>query len=139
MEDGVVILTNHFIAPETEDLDQEPAGASTTLRLDRLIQLATEGHKDSKWGAIDPGGFVDILRDRVNPYTYEVTPAGTFDNDGSIATNGSIYMIVYDPANLWFWVASGAMPVYQEPFVGFSLGELLDLPGYLPVTPKEFD
>lgn len=139
MDDGVVRLTNHFIASETENLDEEPAGESTTLRLDRLIQLTTQGHQDSIWGDIDPLGMVGVLRDRVNPYTEEESPSGTFDNDGSLATNGSIYMIVYDPINLWFWVASGNIPVYGEPFVGFSLGELLGLPGYSPVNPEQFD
>ena len=138
LEDDYVFATNHLVAPETEDLDADPASSSSTLRYDRLAQLIPPDGQDSIYGQIDPESLVGVLRDRVNPYTGEESPPDVFNNDESIATNGAIYQIVYDPANLCFWVAAGAIPVPSQPFVGFSLGELLNLPDAVSCDPTVF-
>jgi hypothetical protein len=136
LEDGVVWGTNHFMAPETEDYDEEPSGDSSTLRFARLEQLLSPDGEDTLYGTVDPVGMASILRDRINPYTGDETLPGVFDNGESIATNGAIYQIVFEPARLFFWVGAGAIPVPSQPFIGFSLGELLQLPDAEPVTPE---
>ncbi len=137
LADGVLFLTNHFVAPEMVDLDADPAGASSLLRFDRLAQLVPRDGPHTLFGTFDPAVAAGVLRDRVDPYTLAEVSAGTFDNDGSIATNGALYAVVFDPEHLWFWAAAGTTPVPEQPLRGFSLGELLRLPGALPVTPAE--
>ena len=139
LQDGVVYTTNHFVAPETEDLDEEPASSSSLLRFDRVEQLIPPDGQDTIYGDIDPQALVGVLRDRINPYTGAESPPDVFNNDESIATNGAIYQIVYDPASLCFWVAAGAIPVPSQPFVGFSLGELLNLPDAVSCEPAVFE
>jgi hypothetical protein len=129
LRDGAVWLTNHFVAPETVDADADPAGPSSVLRFDRLAQLVPRDGSATRFGTFDPRVAAEVLRDRVNPYTGAETPVGTFDNDGSLATNGAMYAIVFSPEDLLFWVAAGALPVPEQPMVGFSLGELLGCPG----------
>jgi len=136
MEEGAVFLTNHFLAPATEDLDADPASQSSLLRYERLSQLAPPGGEDTCHGEIDPLVMVEILRDRVNPYTQQEVPSGVFDNDGSLATNGALYAIVFDPGRYRFWVAAGQTPVPEQPFVGFSLAELLGAPDAPPIDPE---
>jgi len=138
LQDDVVFTTNHFVAPETEDADAEPPSSSSTLRFDRVKQLIPPDGEDTYYGAIEPEILVQVLRDRINPYTGQESGADVFNNDLSIATNGAIYQIVFDPENLWFWVAAGAIPVPQQPFVGFSLGELLNYSDAAPCEPEVF-
>lgn len=135
LEDHVVWLTNHFVAPETIDADVDPAGPSTTLRFDRLAQLVPRGGRDTLFGSFDPAQVARVLRDRIDPYTGAETPAGTFDNDGSLATNGALYAIVFAPEDLVFWAAAGSRPVPEQPLHGFSLGELLGYPGAVAPEP----
>jgi len=52
------------------------------------------------------------------------------DDGNSLATNGALYQVIFDPAGLRFWVAAGALPVPDQPLTGFSLAELLELKGY---------
>ncbi|NLH50849.1 MAG: hypothetical protein GX444_19920 [Myxococcales bacterium] len=139
LSDAVVWGTNHFVAPETRDYDAEPPSSSSTLRFDRVQQLVAPDGADTMWGQLDPAAMVSLLRDRVNPYTGEESSVDEFDNNESIATNGAIYQIVFDPERLCFWVATGAIPVPQQPFVGFSLGELLELPDAEACEPAQFE
>ncbi|MDD5306820.1 MAG: C45 family autoproteolytic acyltransferase/hydrolase [Deltaproteobacteria bacterium] len=125
---GVVFLTNHFTAAETEALDAVPIAPSSALRYERLSQLLAPGGAESLHGSLEPYSAVKILRDRVNPYTHKEVPLGTFDNNGSLATNGALYAIVFDPGALVLWAAAGKKPVPEQPFVGFSLPELLGAP-----------
>ena len=134
-QDDVLWLTNHFVGDTTSGLDAEPAGASSLLRFDRLSQLAAPDGVDTRYGEIEPEVLVEILRDRVNPYTFEESSVDDFDNDSSLATNGAIYQIVFSPEELVFWVAAGAIPVPQQPFVGFSVGELLGMDGAVAAEP----
>jgi hypothetical protein len=135
MADGNVFLTNHFVAQETQNADG-PSSSSSTLRFERLAQLLTPSVPGSRHGAVDRDEAVRIVRDRVNPSTKQESPAGTFDDNGSLATNGALYAMVFEPGALRIWVAAGAVPVPEQPFVGFSLAELLGAKSYPAVTPE---
>jgi hypothetical protein len=67
-----------------------------------------------------------VLRDRLDPWTRLESSADTFDDSNTLATNGALYAIVFDPGHRFFWVAAGTVPIPQQPLVGFSLDELLD-------------
>lgn len=137
--DGLVYVTNHFLAPEAKNADKEPTKEANLLRYDRLEQLLKpQGHADSLYGQLDPAGVIKVMRDRINPWDGTESPLSEFDNGKSLATYGALFQIVFDPKNLFFWVAAGALPVPQQTFVGFSLGELLGLPGAKPVTPASY-
>lgn len=136
MNRGAVWLTNHFVDPSTANLDADPAGSSSLKRFKRLEQLLTPESGYSVHGTLNPQEIVKILRDRIDPDTMIESPLGTLDDDSSLATNGAIYAIIFDPGSLHFWVASGEIPVPEQTFTGFSLGELLDLPGATPVDPE---
>jgi len=139
LANGVVYATNHFVAPETVNADKDPVAESSQLRFDRLAQLADPEGEYTRYGELSPAVLVEILRDRVNPYTLDESPADEFDNDSSIATNGAIYQIVFDNEKLLFWVAAGGLPVPQQPFVCFSLGELLRYPDAAPCEPAIYE
>jgi hypothetical protein len=135
LADDAVWLTNHFVAPETVGADADPAGPSTTLRFDRLAQLVPRDGSATRFGTFDPAELARVLRDRVDPYTGIEAPVGTFDNNGSLATNGAMYAIVFSPEDLVFWAAAGTLPVPEQPFHGFSLGELLGCPDAVAPDP----
>ena len=122
MKDGVVYATNHFRAPKTSSLDNP--GDSSTLRLTRLTQLLPRGASASVHGTLSPKVAVSVLRDRVDAIT-GVQSAKTVIDYKTIATNGALYEVLFDPAARIFWVAAGALPVPAQPFPGFSLGQLL--------------
>ena len=130
LEDGVVWATNHFIAPNTDPLDEEPRGGSTSLRFERLNQLLRPESAETRYGGIDAAALCSIMRDRINPDTGVESPPDEIDDSQSIATNGALYMVVFDPEALSFWVAAGKLPVPKQPFVGFNLGEMLGMEGY---------
>ncbi len=125
MTDDVVFHTNHFVAPETAELDAEPPGESSLLRWQRLEQLVLPDGADSLHGSLSPDVLVTVLRDRIHPVTKEESGIQWFDNNESIATNGALYSLVFDGAGQRFWLAAGAIPVPAQPFTGFSLTELL--------------
>jgi len=137
-EAGVVFATNHFVAAETEKLDKVPPSNSSLRRFERVAELVTPGGKDTLYGTLDPAALVAIARDRVNPWTGEESPFGTIEDDSSIATNGALYAVVFDPGSRLFWVAAGGQPVPPKAFTGFSLRELLNLPGSEGTTPADF-
>ena len=139
MKNGAVWMSNHFVDPSTEELDADPAGSSSLKRFKRLEQLLTPDSEYSLHGTLSPETMVNVLRDRIDPDTMIESPLGTLDDDSSLATNGAIYAIIFDPGNLFFWVASGEIPVPEQQFVGFSLSDLLDLPDEKPVTPEVID
>ncbi len=136
MEDDVLWMSNHFVHPDMVDYDADPVANSSRRRYDRLSQLVSQEGSDSMFGTFDPAKVIELMRDRTNPDNGEESPLGTFDDNKSLATNGNIYSIVFDPGNLHFWVAAGATPVPEQEFQGFSLGTLLDLPGAIPVDPE---
>ena len=127
--DGVVTATNHFLQPETMGLDKDPIPDSSLLRKTRLDQLAPKGGKDTLYGKLDPTGLASILRDRVNPDTGATQPDAFDDGGLSLATNGALYQVIFDPEARVFWLAAGSLPVPDLPMTGFSLRKLLELPG----------
>ncbi len=132
---GLVYVTNHFLADETKDYDLEPTKEANLLRYDRYSQLLEPDGKDSLYGMFDPENLVKVLRDRINPYTGEESPVEEFDNGKSIATYGALFAMVFDPEKQIVWIATGKIPVPQQPFVGFSLKKLLgykDAPEIVP-------
>jgi len=131
-ERGLVFLTNHFQHADTDALDQEPPSASSRRRLTRLGQIFDPAAPASPYAALDVPALARVLRDRVSPETQVESGADVVDDGESLATNGALYMLILEPATLRFWVASGALPVHQQPFQAFSLADLLSLPGYPP-------
>jgi hypothetical protein len=131
-EDGVLYMTNHFVSPDMVNKDSDPPSVSSPVRLERFKQLLEPNGLDSKYGQITPAKIVEILRDRINPYTFKESPADIYDDDSSLGTNGSLRQVVFDPERLRFWIAAGKVPVPQQPFVCFSLGEMLGLPNAVP-------
>jgi len=135
-KDGVVFATNHFIGEETapHGYVSSPT-ASTYSRFERLSELLSPA--SPLYGTLDPASAVGILRDHHNPLTGEDAPPDAFDNYGTIANNGCIYSIVFAPKQRVMWVAAGEPPVPLHKYVGFSLDELLGLPGAKAPEPAE--
>lgn len=130
LDDGLLYVTNHFMTSEVDGLDQDPQPEHSAIRWERLLELVDPEGPATRYGTLAPASLATVLRDRVNPRTGEESAPETFDNGESIATNGALYALVFDGASLTFWLSAGVLPVPQQPFTGFSLGELLSLPGY---------
>lgn len=126
---GILYATNHFLVPEMHPYDRTPASPSSLLRCQRFEQLLAP--KGPHYGRLDAMSMATILRDRVNPYSLKESPADTYDDDHSIATNGLLRQVIFDPARLQFWVATGEIPVYNCPLLHFSLVDLLELPTHV--------
>ena len=139
LDDDIVFVTNHFLSETTSGLDDEPNSVSSENRLLRLQQLLLKDGEDSLYGTLSPETFITLLRDRQDPNTGEVYGLDIFDNNSSLATNGNLYAIVFDPKKRFFWVAAGEIPVPQQPFQGFSLDELLGVEGAELPWPESFE
>ncbi len=139
LDDDIVFVTNHFLAQETSELDAEPNGESSANRLARLQQLLPKDATDSLYGTLSPEMFITMMRDRQDPNTGEVYGLDVFDNNSSLATNGALFAIVFDPAKRIFWAAAGEIPVPQQTFQGFSLDELLGKEGAELPSPESFE
>ncbi len=127
-ENGVVYMTNHFVSSELAGRDEQPLEASSPIRYDRLTQLLEPGHPDSWHGKIDPVVMTKILRDRTNPYTFETSDVNVYDDNMSPGGNGSLRQVTFAPERKLFWIAAGEPPVPENPFLCFSLDELLEIP-----------
>lgn len=125
--DDVLYATNHFLAPETVGKDIQPK-QSTLLRYERFQQLLNPNQPTSYYGKVNSKTMVEMLRDRTNPQTQKQSALTLFDDNASIGGNGALRQEVFDPKNLLFWVASGEVPIPENPFVCFSMGEMLGLP-----------
>jgi hypothetical protein len=136
MENDVLWMSNHFVHPDMVNYDADPVANSSRRRYDRLAQLVPKNGVESMFGTFDPAKVIQVIRDRINPDNGKESPLGTFDDNRSLATNGNIYSIVFDPGNLHFWVAAGKTPVPEQEYQGFSLGTLLGIPGAIPVDPE---
>ncbi|GAB4368298.1 MAG: hypothetical protein Kow00121_07330 [Elainellaceae cyanobacterium] len=131
-ENGVLYMTNHFVLEEMYDKQPLPPGESSTSRFDRFAQLMEPAGPYSYYGQIDPTVMAQIGRDRVNPYTLQASSFDVFDDDASPGGNGSLRQGIYEPETLRLWVAGGPPPVPENPFVCFSLGEMLGFPNAVP-------
>jgi hypothetical protein len=129
-DNGALYMTNHFVLAEMRD-KQPPPNPSSLSRFDRFAQLM-EPDANSYHGNIDPAIMAQIGRDRTNPYTLAASSFDLFDDDASPGGNGSLRQGIYDPERLRFWVAAGRPPVPENPFVCFSLGEMLQFPNATP-------
>ena len=109
-----------------------PVDESSQSRFERFKQLLEPGQDTSYYGSIDVAKMAKILRDRTNPYTGAVSPSDVFDDDASPGGNGSLRQAIYEPGALRMWVAAGQPPVPENPFVCFSVGELLKFPNAAP-------
>lgn len=129
---GVLYTTNHFVLDEMYERQPLPISDSSKLRLIRYQQLLEPDSASSVYGQIDAEAMVKILRDRVNPETMEASPLDVFDDNASPGGNGSLRQALYEPEALRFWIAAGPPPVPENPFVCFSLEELLVFPNAKP-------
>lgn len=132
---GVLYTANHFVSPEMQGEDRDPPSRSSLVRHERFKQLLEPGGAHSRHGKIDASVMIQILRDRMNPFTLNESPSTIYDDNSSIATNGVVRQVVYDPQRLLFWLATGDVPIPKNPFVGFSLGEMLNLPNAVSCKP----
>jgi len=133
-DNGVLYTTNHFVLEEMYGRQPLPVDESSLLRFDRFAQLMEPGGNSSHHGKIDPAVMATIGRDRVNPSTLKASPFDVFDDDASPGGNGSLRQGLYDPDKLLLWVAAGQPPVPENPFVCFSLGEMLNFPNATPCS-----
>jgi hypothetical protein len=131
-DNGVVYVTNHIVLEEMFDRQRFPVSQSSLTRFDRFAQLMEPDGVSSLYGNIDPAAMAKIGRDRTNPNTLEASPSDVFDDDASPGGNGSLRQGIYDPDKLLLWVAAGQPPVPDNPFVCFSLGEMLNFPDATP-------
>ena len=131
-ENGVVFMTNHFASSELTGRDKQPTEESSLSRFERFKQLLEPGDADSQHGRVDPNVMVEILRDRTNPYTKAISPLTVYDDNASPGGNGSMRQVTFDPERKLFWIAAGQPPVPENPFVCFSLDEMLGRPNATP-------
>ena len=130
--DGVVAATNHFLGKTTAALDKEPAKDDSLDRYKRLEQFTLKGGAESLLGKLNPTSLIKVMRDRKNPTDGKISPLTMFDDGKSLATNGALYQLVFDPEKRLFWMAAGKVPIPSQPFKGFSLDKLLGKEGAAP-------
>lgn len=131
-DNGVLYVTNHIVSDAMYERQRLPVSQSSLNRFARFAQLMEPNGSHSHYGRIDPAVMATIGRDRVNPHTLEATPFDVFDDDASPGGNGSLRQGLYDPDRLLLWIAAGQPPVPENPFVCFSLGEMLNFPDAVP-------
>ena len=143
-EDGYVYAVNHFLSDEMKDWDavqdiDNPD--SSILRHERLQQVVDPDGKDTLYGQLNIEGLAKVMRDRVNPRTGIEPPYDeeNIDNDAGIATNGPMHFVLFDPQKLLFWVSAGQIPIDKQPYVCFSLGELLGYEDAEPCPAPQID
>lgn len=131
-ENGVLYVTNHALMENVFEQQQKPLNDSTLRRFERFGQLMEPDGISTLYGTIDSAVMAQIGRDRTHPETLEPSPFEVFDDDASPGGNGSLRQGIYDPERLLLWVAAGQPPVPENPFVCFSLGEMLGFPNATP-------
>jgi hypothetical protein len=137
-DNGVLYATNHFVSAEMYD-KQAPPNSSSLSRYSRYSQLLDPDSFTTRYGEVDPQVVAEILRDRVNPATLIPSPFSLFDDNASPGGNGALRQASFDPARLHLWIAAGPAPVPENPFVCFSLPELLDFSDATPCPAPQID
>lgn len=127
---GVLYMTNHFASPEM--LGRDASNKSSHTRFKSFQQLLDPDGSRSKYGQFTPQTMLQVLRDRTNPNTMESSPTTVYDDNASIGGNGSLRQVIFDSERLLFWVANGKVPIPNNPFTCFSMGEMLGLPNAVP-------
>ena len=117
-ESGLLLVTNHFLAPEfandkTNGTRQREA--TTVERLDRLRELVPPLE-----GRLDPAACVSVLRNRAGPHGQDVGLGNRGAIDGLIATHS----VVIDASNRTLWVA--AAPHTLGAYLPVSLDAILE-------------
>lgn len=135
----LVYVTNHFTHPDmvNECQDVEP-GSSTWNRRERLRQLLEPDGPESVYGTIDVPGAIAVLRDTYNPFTGETLSPDVIDGGKTLANNGAMQSVVFLPAEGILWVGMGVFPVTMQPYVGFSIHELLGEPAAVLPDPASY-
>jgi tetratricopeptide (TPR) repeat protein len=108
-QDGVVYSTNHFASVEL--LNPEYKDSDSLARFERLGALAAKGY-----GAFDLAHAVSAMRDRWDVHTDAETPEGDV-----IGGPVNMLSVIFHPADLKFWVATGDAPAAYRQFIGFDL------------------
>lgn len=131
---GLLYMTNHFADPDF--VGRDASNESSFNRFLSFEQMLEPDGIRSLYGEIDPEVVVEILRDRTNPNTLEVSPLDVKDDDASIGGNGSHRQVVFDPEGLRFWMTNSevSQPIPESPFVCFSMRDLLGLENAEPCT-----
>lgn len=137
-DNGVLYTTNHFALPEMYDKQASP-NDSSLLRFKRYEQLLEPDGLATLYGEVDPQAMTQILRDRTNPETLTPSPFTVFDDNASPGGNGAHRQATFDPGRLHLWVAAGPPPVPENPFVCFSLKELLNFPDATPCSSPQIN
>ncbi|MCM1984966.1 C45 family autoproteolytic acyltransferase/hydolase [Lyngbya confervoides] len=127
---GVLYMTNHFASAEM--LGRDASNQSSHNRFKSFQQLLAPDGSRSKYGQFTPQTILQVLRDRTNPNTMESSPTTVYDDNASIGGNGSLRQVIFDPERLMFWVANGEVPIPNNPFTCFSMGEMLGLTNAVP-------
>lgn len=131
-DNGVLYVTNHIEPGEMFERQRFPLSESSLLRFKRFGQLMEPNGVSTLYGKIDPAAMAKIGRDRTHPVTMQPSPFDVFDDDASPGGNGSLRQGIYDADKLLLWVAAGSPPVPENPFVCFSIGEMLKFPNAAP-------
>ena len=129
-DQGIVFQTNHFVGQNTSSYDVDPIRDNSLKRFERLEELLSTQEK------LSLTKLQSILKDRLDPWSGEEAPAGTFNDGNSLATNGALFGVIFAPEQLHFYVASGEIPVPEQEWYGFSLLSLLGEDD--PTPPLEF-
>ncbi len=117
---GLVYATNHFVEEATAAVHKNPSDNSSA-RWARLEQLLEPEGPDTIHGNVDVQAAVAVLRDTTHATDGTVHDPELFDGGDTIANNGAIQSLVMQPGAGRIWVASGAIPVPQRAFTGFTL------------------
>lgn len=137
LTDGYVFATNQFVSDEMIPY-YVPYGTSP-WRFERLTQLVPPDGSATTYGALDVAGAIEILRDNYSTYDDAYVQRDLFSGAPTIANNGCIYSMVFVPEDGVFYMASGRPHVPSNRYVGFSVGELLGLPGAAPPDPPFYE
>ena len=118
-QDGIIYQTNHFVGDSSSSWDVEPVRENSLKRYERLQALLDNAPN------LDLYAMQNLLRDRMDPWSGQESPIGTFNDGNSLATNGALFAVIFEPTKGHFYVASGGIPVPEQPWLGFSLHTLL--------------
>lgn len=124
---GILYTTNHFVAGEMQPYNRSPPATSSSLRYHRFEQLMQPSFLGSRHGTIDAVVMSEIMRDRINPYNLIESLDSIYDDHQSIATNGLLRQVIFDPSKLKFWITTGSLPVYLSKLIEFSLIDLFKI------------
>ena len=122
--DGLLLVTNHFLAPEfagDRTNGRRRRDATTEERLARLLELATPLR-----GKLDPAAALAVLRDRAGPGGKDVGLGNRGAIDALIATHS----IIIDASERVLWVSCA--PHTLGRYLRVPLDAILGASGFVP-------